>query len=150
MMENRLANTALSNPASIPLVYLLSNLKIVAIPKIIKMPANISSFEILFLFISGSNIAVNKVMDERQTKVTGTVDNFMEAKNNIQCPPTKAPVNISLKKLGQSSFNAVLLNLKYRNKDTDAMSTRYQTRLTADTEISAPSMPVNPQMKTVK
>ena len=30
------------------------------------------------------------------------------------------------------------------------MSTRYQTRLTADIEMSAPSMPVKPQIKTVK
>ena len=119
-------------------------------PAMINAPANISSFEIFFLLISGSKIAVNKVMDERQTRVTGTVDNLMEAKNKTQCPPTKAPVNTSFKNVPRLIFNAVLFILKYRNNDSDAMSTLYQTRLTAEMEISAPSMPVKPQIKTVK
>lgn len=149
-MENKLAQTALNKPVSIPLVYRLSNLKIVAMPNMIKMPARICRREIRLLFISGSKIAVNKVMDERQTKVTGTVDNLIEAKNNIQCPPTSAPVKISWKKLFQPRLSPVLLTLKYKNNDAEAMSTRYQTRLTADIEMSAPSIPVKPQIKTVK
>jgi hypothetical protein len=78
----------------------------------IKTPAMISSFDMRFLLISGSKIAVNKVMDERQTRLTETVDNLIERKNNIQCPPTRAPVNINFKKVLRLTLKAVLLKLK--------------------------------------
>src|SRR5437879_1928550 len=118
-MEKRLANTALNNPAMMPLVYCDSNLNMINMPIMIKTPATISSFDILFLLISGSKTAVNKVMDDRHTRLTATVDNLMERKNNIQWPPTSAPVNISFKKVLRFTLKAVLLKLKYRNKDTD-------------------------------
>ena len=103
---------ALVNPAIIPLVYCDSNLNMIRMPEIIKIPAMISSFDIFFLLISGSKIAVNKVMDERHTRLTDTVDNLIERKNNIQWPPTKAPVQMSLKKVFRLTLNAVLLKLK--------------------------------------
>ena len=53
-------------------------------PDMINKPATISSFEIRALLINGSNMAVNKVMDDRHTNVTGTVDSLIEAKNSIQ------------------------------------------------------------------
>ena len=65
----------------------------------ISKPARISNFDIRFLFASGSKIAVNKVIDERHTRVTATVDNLIDAKNNIQWPPTRTPVNASFKKV---------------------------------------------------
>src|ERR1700743_1844990 len=95
IIEKRLANTALVSAAIMPLVYWDSNLNIKQIPDMINKPAIISSFEIRFLLISGSNIAVNKVMDERHTRVTGTGDNFFCAKNNIQRPATNVPVKNS-------------------------------------------------------
>jgi hypothetical protein len=110
----------------------------------------ISSFDIRFLLINGSKTAVNNVMDERHTRLTETVDNLIERKNKIQCPPTNAPVKISLKNVPLLTLKVVLLKLKYRNKVTDAMSTRYHTNGTAEIEISLPKMPVKPQIKTVK
>jgi hypothetical protein len=83
-MAKRLAKTALVSPAMMPLVYCDSNLNMIRIPEIIRIPAMISSLDIRFLLISGSKIAVNKVMDERQTRLTETVDNLIERKNNIQ------------------------------------------------------------------
>jgi hypothetical protein len=112
IIEKRLAKTALAKPEIIPLVYCVSNLKIKKMPVIINEPANISSFEMRFLLIMGSKIAVNKVMEERQTRVTGTVDNLMDAKNNIQWPPTSAPVNINLMNVWRFTLKVVLLNLK--------------------------------------
>jgi len=53
-------------------------------PVMINSPAKISSFEMRVLLISGSNIAVNNVMEERQTRLTATVDNLIDAKNKIQ------------------------------------------------------------------
>src|SRR5579863_2514635 len=150
MMAKRLAKTALVKPAMIPLVYCDSNLKMIRIPVMIKIPAIISSLDTRFLLISGSKIAVNKVIDERQTRLTETVDNLMERKNNIQWPPTSAPVVTSLKKVFRLTRKAVLLKLKYRNKETEAISTRYQTNGTAEMVISLPRIPVKPQMKTVK
>src|SRR5215217_4568761 len=91
MIEKRLAHRAHVSPAMIPLVYLVSNLKIKTMPVIINNPASISSFEIFDLLITGSSIAVNKVMLEVQTRATGTVDNLMEAKKSTQCAPTKPP-----------------------------------------------------------
>ena len=111
-MENRLANMALIKARIIPLVYCVSNLKMRQMPEIINSPETISSLDILTLLIKGSNIAVNKVMDERHTKVTGTVDNLMDAKNNIQCPPTKAPVKSSCKSTFPVTLNTILVNLK--------------------------------------
>src|ERR1700744_1734373 len=115
-------------------------------PVIINSPAIISSFEIRVLLISGSNTAVNKVMDDRHTSVTGTVDNLIEAKNNIQWPPTSAPVKNNFKNALRLTLKAVLLNLKYRNNDTMAISTRYQTSCTAAIDIKAPSMLVKPHI----
>ena len=112
IIEKRLANTALVSAAIMPLVYWDSNLNIKQIPDMINKPAIISSFEIRFLLISGSNIAVNKVMDERHTRLTETVDNLMERKNKIQCPPTNAPVKISLKNVMRFTLKVVLLKLK--------------------------------------
>jgi hypothetical protein len=111
-MEKRLANTALISPAMMPLVYCVSNLNMISMPAMISVPAIISNLEILFLLINGSKMAVNKVMDERQTRLTETVDNFMERKNNIQWPPTNAPVNINFKKVLRLTLKAVLLKLK--------------------------------------
>ena len=112
MMAKRLAQTALVRPAMIPLVYCVSNLKMIRMPRMIKMPEMISSFDIRFLLISGSKTAVNKVMDERHTRLTETVDNLIERKNKIQCPPTKAPVKISLKNVLRFTLKTVLLKLK--------------------------------------
>src|SRR5215469_5251777 len=98
MMANRLPQTALARPVIMPLVYWDSNLKIMAMPVMIKTPARISSFEIRVLLMSGSKMAVNKVMDERHTSVTATVDNLMDAKNKIQCAPTRAPFNTNFKR----------------------------------------------------
>src|ERR1700754_1305319 len=92
MMEKRLAQTAQTKPAIMPLVYRVSNLNINTMPVIINNPAKISSLEIFTLLINGSNTAVNKVMLEMQTRATGTVDNLMEAKKRTQCAPTKPPV----------------------------------------------------------
>ena len=150
MIENKLANTALNNPNIIPLVYWVSNLNIKPIPVMINKPAIISSFDIAFLLIMGSKIAVNKVMDDKHTSVTGTVDNLMDAKNNIQCPPTNKPVKNSCKKVLLLTLNAVLFTLKYRNRDTKAIKTRYHTSCTAAIDMSAPNMPVNPHINTVK
>jgi hypothetical protein len=119
-------------------------------PVIIKSPAIISSFEMFFLFISGSNKAVNNVMEERHTKLTGTVANLIEAKKNIQWQPTRPPVTNSLKKVFRLTLKALLLTLKYKNKDTAAISTLYQTNCTAAIDINAPSMPVKPHINTVK
>src|SRR6185437_7862634 len=99
MIEKRLAHTALRSPTIIPLVYCVLNLKINAMPVMKSRPDNISNFEIGFLVIIGSKTAVNKVMDERQTRLTATVDNLIDAKNNIQWAPTKTPVTASLKKV---------------------------------------------------
>jgi hypothetical protein len=112
MMANKLANTALVNANIMPLVYWVSNLNIKAMPEMINSPEMISNREIRVLFMSGSNMAVNKVMDERHTNVTGTVDNLMDAKNNIQCPPTKAPVKKSCRKVLRETLIMVLLILK--------------------------------------
>ena len=112
MIEKRLAKTALVSPAMMPLVYCDSNLKMIRIPKIIRTPEMISSFEMLFLLISGSKIAVNNVMDERHTRLTETVDNLIERKNKTQCPPTNAPVKISLKNVLRFTLKVVLLKLK--------------------------------------
>src|SRR5579859_5099033 len=136
MIAKRLAQTALMSPAMMPLVYCDSNLKMIRIPEMIKTPDRISSFDTRFLLISGSKIAVNNVMEERHTRLTETVDNLMERKNKIQCPPTNAPVKISLKNVFLFTLKVVLLKLKYRNKVTDAISTRYHTNCTADIEIS--------------
>src|SRR5476649_1904109 len=112
IIANKLANTALIKARIMPLVYWVSNLKIRQMPEIISSPDTISNFEILALLIKGSNIAVNNVMEERQTNVTGTVDNLMDAKNNIQCPPTKAPVQSSCNSTLAVTLKTVLLNLK--------------------------------------
>src|SRR6185312_1320502 len=111
-MAKRLANTALTSPAIIPLVYWVSNLKMVIIPRIINDPASNSSFEMRFLLIRGSNIAVNNVIEERHTSVTATVDNLIDAKKRIQCPPTSAPVQASCKNVLLFTAKTVLLNLK--------------------------------------
>ena len=113
-------------------------------------PAIISSLDIFFLLMMGSNTAVNNVMDDKHTSVTGTVANLMDAKNNIQCPPTNKPVKNSCIKVLPLTLNAVLFTLKYRNRDIKAIKTRYQTNCTAATDINAPNMPVNPHINTVK
>src|SRR6202012_1537902 len=95
MIAKVLAQAALINPVIIPLVYFVSNLKMTTMPIIIMIPVRISSFEMRFLLMSGSRIAVNKVMDEKHTRATGTVDNLMDAKNKIQCKPTINPVKIN-------------------------------------------------------
>ena len=136
MMAKRLASTALTKPAMMPLVYCVSNLKIKTMPEIIKIPAMISIFEIRFLLIIGSKIAVKSVMDDRQTSVTGTVESLIEAKKRIQWPPTKAPVNTNFKAVLGLTMNAVLLNLKYKNSEILAISTLYQTKFTAEMEIN--------------
>lgn len=89
-------------------------------------------------------------MDDRQTSVTGTVESLIEAKKSIQWPPTKAPVNTSFRAVFGLILNAVLLNLKYKNSEILAISTLYQTKLTAEIEINCPKIPVKPQIKTVK
>lgn len=150
MIEKRLAQTALTRPVIMPLVYRVSNLNINTMPVIINNPARISSFEIFVLLIRGSSTAVNKVMLERQTSVTGTVDSLMEAKKSTQWAPTKAPVNISFRKVFRSTLMAVLLNLKYKNSEINAINTRYHTSWTAEIVMSAPKIPVNPHIKTVK
>ena len=116
----------------------------------IKAPATISSREILVLLNKGSNIAVNNVIDERQTRAIETVESLMEKKNNIQWAPSKAPVNIIFISVARLILKAVLLKLKYRNNDAEAISTLYQTNGTAEMVINCPNMPVNPQMKTVR
>ena len=116
----------------------------------IKIPAMISIFEICFLLIIGSKIAVKSVMDDRQTSVTGTVDSLIEAKKRIQWPPTKAPVNTNFRAVFALTLNAVLLNLKYKNSEILAINTLYQTKFTAEMEINWPKIPVKPQIKTVK
>src|SRR5690606_31145562 len=98
MMENKLARKALPNPREIPSEYWLSNLKIMTIPQMIKTPVKISSGEIFLRPIRGSRIAVKRVSEERQTRPTEMVELLMDWKNNIQCPPTKAPVKNSFNK----------------------------------------------------
>ena len=150
MMENKLAAAALTSPKMMPRVYCVSNLKMSTIPVIINTPDSISSLEIGFLLISGSNTAVNKVSDDRHTSVTDTVDTLIAWKNNIQWPPTIAPVKKSLKKVLRLTLICCLLNLKYRNNVQKAISTRYQTKFTAVMVISLPNMPVKPHINTVK
>jgi hypothetical protein len=124
--------------------------KIKTMPEIIKTPAIISIFEMRFLLIIGSKMAVKSVMDDRQTSVTGTVESLIEAKKSTQWPPTKAPVKSSFMRVLRLTLNAVLLNLKYKNNETLAINTLYQTKFTAEIEINCPKIPVNPQIKTVK
>ena len=66
-------------------------------PKSIKIQEKISSFDVLFLLIISSEIAVNNVMEEMHAKVTEMANNLIERKNKIWCSPTNAPVKISLK-----------------------------------------------------
>jgi len=150
MIEKRLAHTALISPSMMPLVYCVSNLKINMIPHMIKKPAIISSLEMRFLLISGSKIAVKSVIDDKQTKVTDTVETLIAAKNNTQCPPTKAPVRHNFSALYRSVLMLFLLNLKYKNSETAAIKTRYHTNCTAAMVINLPRILVNPQIKTVK
>ena len=110
----------------------------------------ISNFDMRFLLISGSKNAVNKVIDDKQTSATGTVENLIDEKKNIQCPPTIAPVNSNWKKVFWVTLKAVLLTVKYINSDTAAIKTLYQTNCTAAIDISWPSMPVKPHINTVK
>src|SRR5580698_5828014 len=112
IMANKLAITALDKPAMIPLVYLVSNLNIKTMPLIMNMPASISNRDICFLLMIGSKIAVNKVMDERHTRLTATVDSLMEAKNNIQCAPTKAPLKTNFTRVARLTLKLVLLAAK--------------------------------------
>ena len=116
----------------------------------ISHPAMISNFDIVFLLISGSKNAVNKVMEDRQTNATGTVENLIAEKKNIQCPPTIAPVNSSWKKVFWVTLKAVLLMVKYKKSDMAAIKTLYQTNCTAAIDISWPNIPVKPQINTVK
>lgn len=55
---------------------------------------------------------MNKVNDERQTRVTETVEDFIDWKNKIQCSPTIAPVKNNFKKTTRDTFNEVFVNLK--------------------------------------
>ena len=101
-------------------------------------------------FIRGSSIAVNKVKEERQTKVTETVETFMAWKKNIQCIATIAPV----KKNCRNCFlemDIFFLVIKNHAKSVEvAINTLYQTKGTASIEITFPRMPVKPQTSTVK
>ena len=112
IMEKMLAQQALIKPKNIPKVYWVSNLKMSTMPQMMSKPAMISSFEIRLLLNNGSKIAVNKVIDERHTNVTETVEDLMAWKNKIQCPPTSAPVKKSRKKASRFTLIAVRLNLK--------------------------------------
>ena len=84
MIEKILAQNALVKPKIIPRVNLLSNSKIKYMPLIIANPVKISSLDIFCLFKRGSKMAVNKVKEERQTRVTDTVEDLIECKKSIQ------------------------------------------------------------------
>lgn len=88
--------------------------------------------------------------EERQTRATETVEDLIDWKNNIQWAPTIPPVKNNFIKVSRLTLKLVLLNLKYKNKVTKAIKTRYQTKLVAEIEINAPNIPVNPQTKTVQ
>lgn len=150
MIEKRLAQDALIRPKMIPLVYRVSNLKMIRMPVIIKIPANISNLDILFLLNNGSNMAVNSVIDERHTNVTGTVDTLMAWKKSSQCPPKSKPVKNNLRNNSRLTAIVMRLNLKYISSPAEAISTLYHTSDRADMEIRAPSILVNPHIKTVK
>ena len=77
MIEKMLAAEALIKAKIIPLVYWDSNLKINTIPAIIISPAKISNRDIFLLVTKGSKMAVNKVVADRQTSVTETVEIFI-------------------------------------------------------------------------
>jgi hypothetical protein len=100
--------------------------------------------------MSGSKIAVNKVMDERQTNVTATVESLMAAKKSTQWAPTMAPVATIFSSDFRSTLKSVLLNLKYKNNDKEAIKTLNHTNCTAEMVIKAPKIPVNPHTKTVR
>ncbi len=102
----------------------------------INNPAKISSLEMLDFLINGSKIAVNKVMLERQTNVIGTVESLMEAKKSAQWAPTIAPVNTILMMVLRSTLKSVLLNLKYRKSETEAINTLHHTNCTAEMVIN--------------
>ena len=90
-------------------------------------PAKISIFDILVRFNKGSKIAVNRVSDDKHTIATETVDALIEPKNKSQCKPTIAPVKNNLKKVCLDTLIDVPLHLKYINRETAAIKTRYQT-----------------------
>lgn len=113
-------------------------------------PVIISNAEIFCLLNIGSRIAVNNVSEERQTRVTETVEDFIDWKNRIQCRPTIAPVKNNFRNTIPETFNGILAILKYAKSVINAMKTRYHTSCVAGMEINAPNMPVKPQTKTVR
>ena len=110
----------------------------------------ISNNEIFCFLNIGSRIAVNKVSDERHTRVTETVDDLMDWKNRIQWSPTIAPVKNNLRKTIRVTFKGIFAILKYAKSVMKAIKTRYHTSCVAGMEINAPRIPVNPQTKTVR
>lgn len=148
--ENMLAHKALDKPVAIPRAKLLSNLKIKTIPSMIFIPAITSNLDMRLLLVKGSRIDVNSVMDDRQTSVTDTVDILIEWKNRIQCRPKIAPVKKSLRKALIVTLKLVFVATSQAKSDTDAIRTRYHTNCVAGIVMSAPNMPVKPQINTVK
>ncbi|MNU06150.1 hypothetical protein D3C72_2512380 [compost metagenome] len=62
--------------------------------------------------ISGSIIAVKRVMEDRQTRVTDTVETLMAWKKRIQCRATMLPIKKKDKNCFFETFRLVLLSLK--------------------------------------
>ena len=113
------------------LVYCVSNLNISNIPQVIKKQAIVSSFKMRVLLISSLNMAMKSVMEYRQTNVAETVETLIEAKNNNQWPPTKAPVSISFNNIFLSILMAFLWDFKYRNNEITVIITLYHTNFIA-------------------
>lgn len=100
--------------------------------------------------IKGSKIAVNKVKEERQTKVTETVETLMAWKKNIQCIATIAPVKKNCKNCFLEIFIFLRVIKNQAKSVAVAIKTLYQTMGTASIEITLPSTPVKPQINTVR
>ena len=83
------------------------------------------------LLISSLNMAMKSVIEYRQTNVAETVETLVESKNNIQWPPTKAPVSISFNNIFLSILMAFLWDFKYRNNEITVIITLYHTNCIA-------------------
>lgn len=150
MIENILAQKAAPIPRMMPRMYVVSKVKIRYIPKIIIIPAMMSTLAIFCFLMIGSRIAVKRVKEDRHTSVTDTVDTFMDSKKRTQWRPTNPPVTTYWRNWFRVIFIDLLLTTKYTNKETEAINTRYQTRWSADTWINTPNIPVKPQIRTVR